>query len=371
MDWLSIDGSYGEGGGQLLRTALTLSALGARPIKLHHIRAGRAKPGLAAQHLTAVRAIAALSDAELSGAALGSQTLTVRPRAAVRAGNYEIDVGAARAGGSAGAVALVAQTVLLPLALAGGPSKLVLRGGTHVPASPTVDYLQDVWLPTLHPMGVRAALTLRRSGWYPVGQGELELTVEGTRGEAAALTPLRARERGALLRVTGTARTANLPEHIGERMAARANDQLAKAGLRSQIAQARDQAACPGASLLLVAEYEAGRGGYIALGKRGKPAEAVADEAVAALLAHRDSGAAYEEHLSDQLILPAALASGPSSWSASRITRHLLTNAWVVARFGAAQIDPVPNTEGVPGVVTVRPRPFTTRQPARPEVPSK
>ena len=185
-DFLIIDGSHGEGGGQILRSTLSLSVITGRPVRIENIRANRKKPGLAAQHLTSVRAAAMLCDAEVKGAELGSQTLQFIPRKPVRAGDYFLDVAQAREGGSAGSVMLVLQTLLLPLALAEGDSTVILRGGTHVDMSPSYDYVHDVWLPTLARMGVRAELSLVRSGWFPVGRGEVRLRIAGT----AELRPL-------------------------------------------------------------------------------------------------------------------------------------------------------------------------------------
>ncbi len=248
----------------------------------------------------------------------------------------------AREGGSAGAVMLVLQTLLPPLALATGVSTVMLRGGTHVDMSPSYDYVHDVWLPTLARMGVRAELSLVRSGWYPVGRGEVRLRIEG----AEKLLPLRLEHRGPLRAVTGRALAANLPAHICERMAAHARDLLEQAGIAAEIETVVMKAACPGAGLYLTAHYENSLAGFGAQGKRGKPAEQVAEEACFALLQHYRSGAALEQHLADQLILPAALCRGESVFGVERISPHLVTNAWVVERFGLARIDIVPAPGG-------------------------
>jgi len=352
---LTLDGSHGEGGGQILRTALALAAITGRAIRLEKIRAGRKNPGLAAQHLTGLRAIAEICKAQVSGDEPGSQTLTFRPGGPARAGDYVFDVAEAREGGSAGASSLVLQTVLLPLALAGPGSStgnrdstVIIRGGTHVAWSPPFDYIRDVWLPTLSQMGVGATLELNRWGWYPVGQGEFRVTVKGRERDLAPLTLV---ERGDLLRVRGRAVAANLPSHIPQRMATRAQSLLRLAGVEARIDPLRVRAACPGAGIFLTAEYQALRAGFSALGARGKASEAVAEEAVAALLAHRDSGAALDQHLADQLVLPLALAGGVSSFTVERVSRHLTTNIWVVEQFGLAQISVVGNRVGVTACV--------------------
>jgi len=321
---------------------LSLSAITGRPVRIEKLRANRKKPGLAAQHLTSVRAAAMLCDAEAKGAELGSQTLQFIPRKPVRAGDYSLDVAHAREGGSAGAVMLVLQTLLPPLALATGVSNVMLRGGTHVDMSPSYDYVHDVWLPTLARMGVRAELFLVRSGWYPVGRGEVRLRIEGS-GE---LLPLRQEHRGPLRAVTGRALVANLPAHICERMAAHARDLLEQAGMAAEIEAVVMKAACPGAGLYLTAHYENSLAGFGVQGKRGKPAEQVAEEACFALLHHYRSGATLEQHLADQLILPAALCRGESVFGVERISPHLVTNAWVVERFGLARIDIAPAADG-------------------------
>lgn len=334
---LVIDGAHGEGGGQILRTSLSLAALTGRPVRFERIRAARRVPGLAAQHLTAVRAAAALCDARLEGDRLGSQALEFVPRRAVASGAYTFDVSLAREGGSAGSAPLVLQTVLLPLALAAGESRLTLRGGTHLPWSPSFDFVRDVWLPTLDRLGIRATVALGAWGWYPAGGGEIRAVIEGPpRGGAVAASELTG--RGPLRRIFGRAVAANLPAHVAQRMAARAGALLADAAAPVEIRAERVAAACPGAGIFLTAEYEAARAGFTALGARGRPAEAVAEEACAALRAHRVSGAALDLHMGDQILLPLCVAEGPSRYTVERATPHLETNAWVVEQFGIARV---------------------------------
>jgi RNA 3'-terminal phosphate cyclase (ATP) len=355
-DRLVLDGSYGEGGGQIVRTCLTLAAILGRAFRIERIRAGRAKPGLAAQHVTAVRATAALCEAAVTGDQVGSTALEFAPQAAVSCCNYAFDVATARQGGSAGAASLVIQTVLLPLALASGRSRLSVHGGTHMAWSPTFDYLSDVWLPTLTRIGLNAQLELRRSGWFPFGQGEIVAAVTGIGpGWRGRLRPLTLSERGALLRISGRALAANLPAHIAQRMAERSQTLLHPLGVPLQIAPQVVEAACAGCGLFLTAEYEKIRCGFSTLGVRGKPAEEVAEEAVAALLAHQRSDAALDVHLADQIIVPLALAGGRSQFSVERISRHLTTNTWVIERFGLARIHLELMASGT-GFVTIEPQ---------------
>ncbi len=347
---LLIDGSHGEGGGQILRTALGLAAITGRAVRIENIRANRARPGLAAQHLTSVRAVAALCQAEVAGDRLNSTHLDFMPRSAPRSGDYDLDVAAARAGGSAGSTTLVLQAVLLPLAVADGASRLHLAGGTHMSWSPPFDYVRDVLLPTLAAIGIDATAAMGRSGWFPIGQGEIDVTIVGD----ARPQPLTRVERGPLRCIAGRAIAASLPARIAQRMADRATKRLAETGMPVEIVPTRLNAACPGAGIFLTAEYEAARAGFSALGRRGLPAEAVADQAVGDLQAHHRAGAALDEHLADQMLAPLALASGPSSFTTTRLSRHLASNAWVIERFGLARIDLAERDDGT-GLVTVTP----------------
>ena len=346
---LVIDGSYGEGGGQVLRTALALAILTGQPMCFEHIRAGRRKPGLRPQHLTGVRAAAAVCGARLEGAALGSQMLTFVPGGPPRPGEYIFDVTEAARGGSAGSVGLVLQTVLLPLALAGGESRLTLRGGTHVPWAPSVSYLEHVFLPNLTRMGVRVQVELVRWGFYPAGGGEIQVRIMGREGP---LCPILLTGRGELRRVWGTAAVMNLPAHIPQRLAARARNVLAEAGLQAQVEPRRLRGAGPGAGIFLFAECAHATAGFTAYGRKGLPAERVAEAACEELLAHHRSGAPADPHLADQLVLPMALAAGESRVITSRVSQHLLTNVWVVQQFLARELR-IEGEPGAPGTLVV------------------
>jgi len=338
---LTIDGSHGEGGGQVLRTTLALAAITQRPVRIEHVRAGRKKPGLRPQHLTAARATAAVCEARLEGDALGSQTLTFVPAEPPHPGHYTFDVTEAARDGSAGSVSLVLQTVLLPLALAEGESHLIIRGGTHVPWAPSAHYLEHVFLPTLAQMGLFAHMELVRWGFYPAGGGEIQVQVAGRR---ETLNSIVLTERGELQRVWGTAAVTNLPAHIPQRMAARAHNVLAEAGLQAQVKPLRLRGAGPGAGIFLFAEYASSPGGQVTTagfttyGRKGLPAERVAEAACESLLDHHRSGAPVDPYLADQLVLPMALAACETSTHESRIatsclSQHLLTNVWVVRQF--------------------------------------
>lgn len=332
---IHIDGSYGEGGGQILRTSLSLAAITGQAIHIDRIRAGRQKPGLAAQHLTAVRAAATICKAELRGDALGSMTLDFIPGGSAQAGRYTFDVTEAREGGSAGTVSLVLQTILLPLALATGESEVILRGGTHVAFSPSFTYVEQVYLPMLNRMGVQAEAKLNAWGWYPRGGGEVELRVSGR----SKLSGINLLERGNLRQVRGLAVVTELPSHIPQRMASRAENLLHEADLRATVQPLRARGVGPGAGLFLTAEYENSLAGSGALGRVGLPAEKVAEMACEELLDFHKNGAPVDVHLADQLLLPAALASQASQYRVEEISTHLTTNAWVIdEQFGLARV---------------------------------
>lgn len=345
---LILDGSYGEGGGQILRTSLALAALLNQPVQINRIRAGRKNPGLAAQHLTAVRAVATICDARLTGDTLGSTSLTFKPQSPPIPGLYEFDVALARTGGSAGAATLVLQTVLLPLALAARASEVTVRGGTHVPWSPSFHYFNEVYLRMLTSLGVQATAELLAWGWYPSGGGEIKLTIPGQ----ARLTSLFPQWRGTLRQITGVAVAANLPAHIAQRMRDRAINLLKQVNLPAQIVPKRVPSLSPGAGIFLVAEYEGGRAGFTALGEKGKPSEQVAQEAVDDLLSFHNSGAFFDEHLTDQLILPLALAGQPLTLTTQRLSKHALTNIWVVEQF----LGPVAQMNQNHGIIEFLPR---------------
>jgi RNA 3'-terminal phosphate cyclase (ATP) len=348
---MQIDGSIGEGGGQVLRTALTLSALTGQPVEIVHIRAGRPNPGLQPQHLTAVQAAAAICRARVEGAELGSQTLRFWPQSPPVPGMYTFDVAEIAGRGSAGAVGLVFQTVFLPLALAPGESQLTLRGGTHVPWAPSVDYLREVFLPTVAWMGLEVEMDLVAWGFYPAGGGEVRVRI---RGRSGPLAPIALTDRGDVRRVWGRGVVSNLPAHIPQRMVDRARNLLARASLKADLQPLVVRGAGPGAGIFLFVQYEYARAGFTAYGRKGLPADQVAQMACQDLLAHHETGAPVDPHLADQLLLPMALAAGTSRLFTSAVTRHLLTNIAVVQAFLPAQIT-VDGEEGKSGTVTVIP----------------
>ncbi len=331
---LEIDGSYGEGGGQVLRTSLSLAAITGQPIRIAGIRAKRKKPGLAAQHLTAVRAAARVCHAQMHGDALGSLNLEFIPSSYVQAGNYTFDVSEARQGSSAGAITLVLQTILLPLSLASGDSLVTLRGGTHVNFSPTITYIQQVYLPILQRMGIEAEVQLGAWGWYPQGGGEIKLRVRGGR----KLSGINLVERGDLQQVRGLAVVTQLPAHIPQRMANRAENLLQEAGLKVNIQALREKGVAPGAGIFLTAEYQNSLTGFGGFGRLRMTSEKVAEIACKQLMRFHQTGAPVDEHLADQLLLPAVLATNESQYRVAELSTHLTTNAAIIEQFRLARI---------------------------------
>jgi RNA 3'-phosphate cyclase len=352
---IQIDGSMGEGGGQVLRTALSLAVITGQPVTLKNIRQGRIKPGLMAQHLKAVDAAAAISYASVEGAALGSTQLRFEP-GEIRSGRYRFDIG------TAGSTLLVLQTIFVPLSLATGASSIILYGGTHVSWSPCFHYVDLLWLPTLRQMGFDGQLQLDKAGFYPQGGGRISATVR----PAASLRPLSLTERGASLRLGGISAVANLPVSIAERQ--KRQTILRLEAMRNQIGlpPARIHtlllpSKVKGTFLLLLAEFEKTACCYTGLGELRKPAERVADEAVDSLLKFFKSGGAIDQYLADQFLLPLSLVEGESQFYTCQVTSHLLTNAEVIRAFLPVEID-IQGEEGSPGLVRVRANGIPGRQ---------
>jgi RNA 3'-terminal phosphate cyclase (ATP) len=341
-----IDGSYGEGGGQVLRTSLALSCALGKPFEIINIRRERQKPGLQPQHLTAVKAAAAISRARVVGAELSSTELRFSPDE-VSGGDYFFDVSEKK--GSAGSVTLVLQTALLPLCFADRPSTITVAGGTHVPWSPSFHYLQHVFIPTLSRLGARVDARLERWGWYPAGGGRVAAGISPLK----KILPLSVTDRGALVRMSGISAASNLPEGIAVRQRDRAARALLQRGLEADIRIVPAPSPGKGTFLFVLAEFEKAAAGFGALGAIGKRAEEVADESCRELFAYLDGGGALDPRCADQIIPYLALAQGTSEFTTSKITRHLLTNIHVVKQFLDADII-VRGNEGEAGLIVVK-----------------
>jgi RNA 3'-terminal phosphate cyclase (ATP) len=321
-DWIELDGSMGEGGGQILRSSLALSLLTGKPFHLHNVRAGREKPGLQPQHLQSVLAAAQIGQARVTGATRGSSELSFEP-GEVRAGSYRFDIG------TAGATGLVLHTVYLPLILrGGGPSEVTLVGGTHVNTSPSFHFLDATWRAYLAAMGLQVSLRLDRPGFYPRGGGVVRSFLQPSPTLGGITLPTRGQ-----CEITGISAVAGLDRSIARRQARRARYRLEQQGLDSRIEEATWENG-PGTVLVLQLSTTPAPTVFVGLGARGKPAETVADEAVHELTRYITAGSALvDAHSTDQIVLPLALANGPSEYSAAEITSHLLTNVAVIRRF--------------------------------------
>lgn len=321
---LKIDGSYGEGGGQIVRSALSLACITSTPVEIENIRARRSQGGLRAQHLTCVRAAAQLCGAEVNGDYVGSEVLTFIPSHETKAGNYQWDIK------TAGAATLLLQTAMLPLAMANGPSEIRVTGGTQVPASPSAFYLRDVYTPLLIQSGAEVLVNIDRLGWYPKGGGQLSVNLEGW----SQLQGQDLVERGPLERIFGYGLASNLPVHIPQRMVTYAEKSLADHDILLDIRPVRDSDAYDkGAGFFMTAEYANGRAGFGVLGEMGFPSEKLVDEAVYDFELFQAGNASVDQHLADQLLLICALAFGESRYITPHITDHLRTNAWVIQQF--------------------------------------
>ncbi len=319
-----IDGSMGEGGGQILRTAVALSAVLGIPVKIYNIRAKRKNPGLRPQHLTAVKAIAELSGARVEGARVGSMELTFRP-GTIRGGSYRFDVG------TAGSVPLVLQALLPVLAYAPEPVDLTITGGTDVPMAPTIDYVRNVLTWFLNSIGYNVSIEVKRRGHYPRGGGIVRVRVEDPPG---GFKPFRIVERGSLLEVKGLSHAVRLPKHVAERQARAAVDVIKRElGVEAKIdlewyEPGKDPHLGPGSGILVYAVFQRSVMGGDALGAKGKRAEIVGQEAATKLVEDIRTGAALDRHMSDMVIVYAALASGTSEFTGAKLTMH----AWTVLK---------------------------------------
>jgi RNA 3'-terminal phosphate cyclase (ATP) len=338
---LELDGSFGEGGGQILRTSLALSLITGRPFHLRNIRAGRSKPGLQPQHLAGVRAAASIGKAELRGASLGSSDLQFVP-GPVQSGKYRFEIG------TAGATGLLLHAIYLPLAVRGeSPSELTLVGGTHVSTSPCYHFLDVTWRRYLQACGLSLSLRMLRPGFYPRGGGTVLVNIQ----PSPHLKGLRLRERGPI-RATGFSAVAGLPENIARRQARRAIYRLKHAGLDVDIEEQTWDGG-PGSVLAVELTTEQVPTLFFALGERGKPAEKVADEVVDQVVAYLHAAPALVDlHSADQIVLPLSLAEGPSQYSVAEVTLHLTTNIEVIRRFLEREIV-VEGEEGRPGTVRI------------------
>lgn len=319
---VNLDGSVGEGGGQMLRTALVWSLITQTPFRMENIRAGRRPPGLKAQHVHVLQALLPLGDVKFTGAQEGSSVVTFSP-APLKGASFEVDIG------TAGSITLVLQTLLPAALLASGPSEIRLTGGTDVRWSPPLDYLRDVILGLIGSCADRVEVRLERRGFYPRGGGRVIVAAEGMKPRPIGLEARRALR---VIRVHTAAAAALAERRVAERQSAAAAERLRGYGVEVEVESDYSDALSPGSVTVCVAEFEGGaRLGGSALGERGKPAERVGREGAEELAAEIDSGGLVDRYAADQIIVWLALAGG--TVRASRISEHARTNLWVTEQF--------------------------------------
>jgi len=324
---LQIDGSFGEGGGQILRTSLSLSILTAQAIEIINLRAKRKNPGLQRQHLVCLEAAQKISGAKVSGAFLNSKFLRFEPRK-IRPGKYEFDIG------TAGSTTLVAETILLPLTLAKRPSEILIIGGTHNPLSPPFHYFSEVFLETLRTLNLKVRANLEKWGFYPQGGGRIRLFIEPSEiSSTSKITKIL--ERGELKSISGLSVVANLPVSIALRQKDSLIKELKPFSLpEPEIEIEEIKTLSAGTFLFLKLIFEDNLiAGFSGLGKIGKRAEEVGKEVVQQFKDYWSFQKAFDPYLADQLILYLALAKKPFSFTTSRITSHLTTIVWLLEKF--------------------------------------
>ncbi|AMM54647.1 RNA 3'-terminal phosphate cyclase [Pyrococcus kukulkanii] len=334
-----IDGSYGEGGGQILRTSIALSAITEEPVKIINIRANRPNPGLRPQHLHGILALKELANARVEGAYVGSKELIFIP-GRIKPKNINVNIG------TAGSITLVLQALLPAMAFAEGRIEFRITGGTDVAWSPPVDYLKNVTLFALERIGVRGEIFIERRGHYPKGGGIVRGFVDPWEEKRS----INAVEYKRVIKIKGISHATNLPSHVAERQAKGARAELERLGVPIEIETEVSTSIGPGSGIVLWAETDCLRLGGDALGKRGKPAEVVGKEAAQELLEQLKTGACVDKFLGDQLIPFIAFSGGKIK--VAEITKHLITNIWVVEQF-LGKVFEVNGELGKPGEIKV------------------
>jgi RNA 3'-terminal phosphate cyclase (ATP) len=337
MELLELDGSTGEGGGQILRTSLALSICTGRPMAIQRIRAKRPKPGLMRQHLTCVQAAVAICGGKVEGAELGSQTLVFEP-GPVRSGDYAFNVG------TAGSCTLVLQTVLPALMLCAESSRVALSGGTHNPMAPPFHFLERGFAPLLRRLGVGLDLELRRLGFYPAGGGEVSALVQPAAG---GLQPFDLTDRGPVQEAYAECFAPALPSSVAVRELAALARALGWSGEQLRTPAVRQNEG-PGNALLATMAYAHVSEVVTVFGEKGVSAEQVAGALVKEVKAYQASEGALGQHLADQWMLPLALAvverGGAASFTCTELTEHATTNIGVIEQFLPVRFDVEPTS---------------------------
>jgi len=340
---INIDGSTGEGGGQVLRTCLSLSLITGQSFQITNIRKGRKSPGLKAQHLKAVEVAAKVGKATVYGADPNSTTVTFSPKM-LQTGRIKCEIG------TAGSTSLVLQTIILPLSMGNTASSISITGGTHVPWAPSFDFLKYHWMQYLIKLGIDISLDMDMAGFYPQGGGRIHATVRPT----DSILPLNLTHRGALKQIRGLSAVANLDRRIAERQRAQILRRLSDSYPLNDIRIVQLPSRYKGTTVCLICEFEHSQCCYFALGELGKPAERVSDEVVEKILFFLSTNATVDEYLADQILLPLTLAKSRSTFSTSKITKHLLTNVEIIQKFIPVSIS-ISGEINSPGMITVDP----------------
>ncbi|MFN3740919.1 MAG: RNA 3'-terminal phosphate cyclase [Thermodesulfovibrionales bacterium] len=339
---IEIDGSFGEGGGQILRTSLSLSCLLRRPFRIFNIRKRRKKPGLMPQHLTAVRIMQLISSARVKGDEAGSTELYFEPQE-IKSGEIFYDIG------TAGSTMLVLQTVLPCLAFSKDKSLVILKGGTHVPMSPCYHYVEKVFCRFLKKIGINLNISIEQYGFYPKGGGHIRADIE----PAKEIKPLRILEPGRLMRIEGISGVANLPLSIAERQKEAFLKHISQLSAPAEIKSLSLKSPGQGTFIFIEVIHEDSIAGFSSLGERGKRAEKVGEEAGEKLLRHLSTSKSLDPNMADQIVLYLSLTEQVSEFSTSEITGHLITNLWVLKRFLDIEYS-IDGKEGDSGTVKIK-----------------
>jgi len=344
-----INGDFLEGGGQIVRTSVALAALLNKEIKIINVRGKRSPPGLKAQHIAGVKAVAAISKAYVEGLKEGSKELIFKPSSR-ESGEFHFDVG------TAGSISLVLQALMPTAAFSSGKMKITVTGGTDVKWSPTIDYIRFVTLPILKLMGYNAHLTVEKRGHYPKGGGKIIMIIEPVK-QLKSLTLI---DRGEIKEVYGLSHCVKLPKHVAERQAKSAEEKLKNEGFKNikidleWYQPEKDFHLGPGSGITLCAKSNSGAIlGADSIGEKGKPAEQVGKEAAETLIEEINSKAALDKHMGDIIIPYLAVANGFSEVTVSKITLHTLTNLKITELIAGVKFN-LQGDLGTPGKISVK-----------------
>lgn len=343
---VEIDGAYGEGGGSVVRTALSVATLTGQPLVIRNVRGGLRRPGIAPIDAALATTLAQTTRADVS-ARVGDDTLQFSPTHDVHPFRESIDLVAQSRGSQPGSAVLTLQTLLTPLARSGAMSHINCKGGTHIPFAPTYEYFRSITLPAMALAGIVGVVSMQTAGYPPRGNGQVEMEIE-----PSALNGFRWEQRGELRQCKAFVATSELPDHVSKRAASYLRQLAEKSSIDLEIETIKPRAASPGAAVTCIAVYETGFAGYQSIGERGKPMETVCEEALSDLILWLNGEATVDEFLADQLLIPASFSREECVFKTHRITPTLTTAAWVIKQFMPAKIT-ILGKEGAPGDVKV------------------